>query len=104
MDIKDVTTDQIHLGSGLIGRAGVRFTQVAAIQGVSPDWGDEYVALYEQDLDLTEVPAGRYAFFITTNPNRKIEEASCANNAAAVYLTLENEKVVVAPEKVASHE
>lgn len=104
MDIKDMTTDKTHLGSGLIGQTGgpVYAGCREDIQGISPGWGDEYVALlYEQDLDLTEVPGGRYALVITTNPNRKIEEASYANNTATVYLTLANEKVVGSPEKVA---
>lgn len=105
MDIKNMASDQTHLESGLIGETGgpVYAGCREDIQGISPGWGDEYVSqLYEQDLDLTGVPGGRYALIITTNPSRKIEEANYLNNAATVYLTLENEKVVVAPETVLS--
>ena len=105
MDIKDMTTAKTHLESGLIGQTGgpVYAGCREDIQGISPGWGDEYVALlYEQDLDLTAVPEGRYALLITTNPNRKIEEADYKNNTATVYLTLEDEKVVGSPEKLTS--
>ncbi len=105
MDIKNMATDKTHLGSGLIDKTGgpVYAGCREDIQGISPGWGDEYLALlYEQDLDLTGVPGGRYALVITTNPNRKIEEANYDNNAATVYLTLANEKVVGSPEKVVS--
>ena len=105
MDIKDMATAKTHLESGLIGQTGgpVYAGCREDVQGISPGWGDEYVALlYEQDLDLTGVPGGRYALLITTNPNRKIEEADYENNTATVYLTLADEKVVGTPEKVTS--
>ena len=107
MDIKNMASNRTHLESGLIGETGgpVYAGCREDIQGISPGWGDEYVSqLYEQDLDLTGVPGGRYALVITTNPNRKIEESSYDNNAATVYLTLEGEKVAGSPEKVASSE
>ncbi len=105
MDLKDMTSDTTHLESGPLEQAGgpVYAGCREDIQGISPGWGDEYVALlYEQDLDLTEVPEGRYALVVTTNPNQKIEEASYENNTATVYLTLADEQVVGSPEGAAN--
>lgn len=103
MDIKNMATAATHLESGLVGEVGgpVYAGCREDVQGISPGWGDEYLALlYEQDLDLTDVPAGRYALRITTNPDREIEEARYDNNEAVVYLTLQNEKVVWTSEAV----
>lgn len=97
MDIKNMASEATHLASGLIGEAGgpVYAGCRDDIQGISPGWGDEYLALlYEQDLDLTGVPGGRYALRILSNPDREIEEARYDNNAAVAYLTLEDETVV----------
>ncbi len=105
MDIKNMASETTHLGSGLIGEAGgpVYAGCRDDIQGISPGWGDEYLALlYEQDIDLTDVPGGRYALRITSNPDREIEEARYDNNAATAYLTIEDEKVVWSSETVES--
>ena len=85
MDIKAMASDATHLESGLIGQVGgpVYAGCREDIQGISPGWGDEYLALlYEQDLDLTGVPGGRYALLITSNPQREIEERRYDNNVA----------------------
>lgn len=105
MDIKDMATAATHLESGLIGRTGgpVYAGCREDIQGISPGWGDEYLALlYEQDLDLTGVPAGRYALLITSNPERQIEEQRYDNNASVSYLTLEDDRIVWSSEAAAS--
>lgn len=105
MDIKNMVTAATHLESGLIGEAGgpVYAGCREDVQGISPGWGDEYLALlYEQDLDLTNVPGGRYALRITSNPDREIEEVRYDNNVATAYLTLEDEKVVWSSEAVES--
>ncbi len=103
MDIKNMASETTHLESGLIGQAGgpVYAGCRDDIQGISPGWGDEYLALlYEQDIDLTGVPGGRYALRITSNPDREIEEARYDNNEAVAYLTLEDEAVVWTSETV----
>ncbi len=105
MDIKNMASETTHLESGLIGQAGgpVYAGCRDDIQGISPGWGDEYLALlYEQDIDLTGVPGGRYALRILSNPDREIEEARYDNNEAVAYLTLQDETVVWTSETVAS--
>ena len=103
MDIKNMASRATHVQSGLIGQAGgpVYAGCRDDIQGISPGWGDEYLALlYEQDIDLTGVPGGRYALRITSNPDREIEEARYDNNEAVAYLTLQDEAVVWSSETV----
>ena len=103
MDIKNMASRATHVQSGLTGEAGgpVYAGCRDDIQGISPGWGDEYLALlYEQDIDLTNVPGGRYALRITSNPDREIEEARYDNNEAVAYLTLQDETVVWSSETV----
>lgn len=93
MDIKDIGTDKTHLESGSIGKPGgpVYAGCREDVQGVSVGWGDEYLALlYEQDLELTNVPDGRYALVVTTNPERRLEELDYRNNTASVGVVIEN--------------
>lgn len=55
----------------------------AEVQGISPGYGDLYVAkLYEQDIDITDVPDGRYRLVNIANPDGVLHEADPANNAA----------------------
>ena len=64
------------------------------VQGISPGYGDIYVAqLFEQDLVITDVPDGRYALINTVNPTGVIVEATTENNSAMVYLVLEGDTV-----------
>lgn len=96
MDIKHMASDLTHLESGLIEAPGgpVYAGCREDVQGISVGWGDEYLSLlFEQDLDLTDVPNGSYAVVVTTNPDRTIEELDYQNNAAVTYLTLEDERV-----------
>lgn len=102
MDIKDMASGKTHLESGLVGKpegpvyAGCR----EDVQGISVGWGDEYVSLlFEQDLDLTGIPGGRYALTITANPERQIEELNYRNNRAVVYVSIEGEEVAGVSEK-----
>lgn len=54
----------------------------ADVQGISPGYGDLYVAeLYEQDIDVTDVPDGRYRLVNIANPDGVLLEADAANNA-----------------------
>lgn len=70
----------------------------ADIQGISVGYGDEYVAqLYEQDLNVTNLPDGNYALVTTANPDREIEEARYANNTSAVMIALQEGSLVPYP-------
>ena len=67
----------------------------AEVQGISVGYGDEYVAqLYEQDLDVSDVPDGDYALVNLANPESAIRETSYQNNTATVYLRLEAGRLV----------
>lgn len=97
MDIKHMASALTHLGSGLLGSPGgpVYAGCREDIQGISVGWGDEYLALlYEQDLDLTGVPDGRYALSVTTNPRRQLEELDYSNNTATALVVLEDGAVL----------
>ncbi len=66
------------------------------VQGISPGYGDIYVAqLYEQDLVITDLPDGRYALINIVNPGGVIVETTTENNSAMVYLVLEGDEVRV---------
>lgn len=97
MDIKHIASALTHLESGLLDSPGgpVYAGCREDIQGISVGWSDEYLALlFEQDLDLTEVPDGRYALSVTTNPERQIEELDYSNNTATALVVLEDGAVV----------
>lgn len=92
MDIKDMGSGKTHLQSGRMGKPGgpVYAGCREDIQGVSVGWGDEYLALlYEQDLELTDIPDGDYDLVVTTNPERRLEELDYSNNTAVVGVRLE---------------
>jgi hypothetical protein len=60
------------------------------VQGISPGFGDIYVAeLHEQDLVITGLPDGRYALVNIANPEGVIAETTTSNNSAQIYLILE---------------
>lgn len=61
----------------------------AGVQGISPGWGDRYVAqLYEQDLVIDGLPDGRYRLVNIANPDGVLAEARLDNNDAAVDVLL----------------
>ena len=67
----------------------------ADIQGISVGYGDEYLAqLREQDLNISSVPDGKYALVNIANPGLAIMESNYDNNAATVYLALQNGQLV----------
>ncbi len=69
----------------------------ADVQGISPGWGDEYVAqLYEQDLVIDGLPDGRYRLVNVANPDGTLLEARLDNNAAHVDVVLRDGAVAVA--------
>jgi len=61
---------------------GATYTSCEAeVQGISPGYGDLYVAeLYEQDIDITDVPDGRYRLVNVANPDGVLRESDAANN------------------------
>lgn len=67
----------------------------ADLQGISPGYGDEYVAqLYEQDINISRVPNGNYALINITNPDGTLTESSYDNNASATYIRIVNQSLV----------
>lgn len=61
----------------------------AEVQGISTGYGDEYLAqLYEQDIDVTGLPEGRYRLVHEANPGGVLREASLDDNDAGVDLYL----------------
>ena len=62
---------------------------LAVREGISPGYGDDYDPQLEgQFLNVTNVPAGRYLLVHRANPERTLEEADYANNAASVLIQL----------------
>ncbi len=65
-----------------------------SVQGISPGWGDLYVAeLLEQDLVLTGVPDGRYRLVNVADPDDALFGADPAVAWASVDLVLEGTTV-----------
>lgn len=86
MDIEPVDLERWNAASAPVYR-GCR----ADVQGISAGYGDEYVAqLYEQDLDITDLPDGNYALVTVANPDLEIDEARYGNNTSAVMIALED--------------
>lgn len=93
MDITPVDLTRRNAASAPV-YAGCR----ADVQGISVGYGDEYVAqLFEQDLDITDLPGGNYALVTITNPDREIDEARYGNNTSAVMIALKGGALVPYP-------
>jgi hypothetical protein len=68
----------------------------ATRQGISPGWGDQYVAqLYEQDLVIEGLPDGPYRLVNVANPEGVLAEADHDNNAAFLDVELRGGTVSV---------
>jgi len=66
----------------------------ADVQGISPGWGDLYVAqLYEQDIVIEGLPDGPYRVVNIANPGGDLAEASHANNASHADVILRDGRV-----------
>ena len=66
------------------------------VQGISPGHGDIYVAeLWEQDLDITTLPDGRYELVNIANPDGWIAELSHGNNSASRTIRIRDGTVTV---------
>jgi len=74
--------DNVVVGEALAAGEATYTSCEAEVQGISPGYGDLYVAeLYEQDIDITDVPDGRYRLVNIANPDGVLREADEANNA-----------------------
>jgi WD40-like Beta Propeller Repeat/Lysyl oxidase len=59
------------------------------VEGTSVGYVDRYGPFFHgQDLDLTQLPAGRYVLVHRANPDRTMRELSYSNDAASVLLQL----------------
>lgn len=93
MDIKPVDLKRRNAASAPV-YAGCR----ADVQGISVGYGDEYEAqLFEQDLDITNLPDGNYVLVTVANPGREIDEAHYRNNVSAVMIALKGGALVPYP-------
>ena len=64
------------------------------VQGISPGFGDIYVAeLFEQDLVLDDLRDGRYALINVANAEERIEEARTDNNTSLAYVRINGDLV-----------
>ncbi|MEX1027318.1 MAG: lysyl oxidase family protein [Candidatus Paceibacterota bacterium] len=53
------------------------------VQGVSVGWGDTYFFDYpDQDIDVTDLPAGTYRLVFEANPDRRFYESDYENNTS----------------------
>lgn len=69
----------------------------AEVQGISVGYGDVYVAaLYEQDLNVSHVPAGRYRLVNIANPDHAVRELDHSNNSAHRDMVISGESVALA--------
>ena len=64
------------------------------VQGLSPGWGDVYTSLLAmQDLNVSELPEGRYALVNAINHEGTLLEETYENNRAWVYLSIREGQV-----------
>lgn len=70
--------------------AGYPAFSLCAHQGISAGWQDVYgPQLDGQWIDVTGLPAGGYVLEVELNPERRIEEADYADNAAATLVAID---------------
>lgn len=68
----------------------------AEVQGISVGYGDIYVAaLYEQDINVSHVPDGRYRLINLANPDGSLLELAYDNNSAFVDLVISGGSVAL---------
>lgn len=65
-------------------------------QGVSVGWGDTYFFDYpDQDIDVTDLPAGEYRLVFEGNPERRFRESNHENNVSWALIELDPESQTV---------
>lgn len=56
-------------------------------QGVTVGWGDAYFSTYpDQNLDITDLPSGRYRLTFTANPEDRFDESDKSNNISSAVI------------------
>lgn len=96
MDIDPVDLERPNAASAPV-YSGCR----ADVQGISVGYGDEYVAqLFEQDLDINDLPDGNYALVTVTNPEVEIDEENYRNNTSVVMISLQGGALAPYPLKL----
>ena len=64
------------------------------VQGISVGWGDTYGAgLPGQELDVSDVPDGRYALRSAADPEDRILETDDTNNTVVMYVELTGDRI-----------
>jgi hypothetical protein len=62
---------------------------LAVSEGISSGWADSYLPYkHGQDLDLTNLPAGRYVFVNTVNPKHRLLESDYRDNDSSLALDI----------------
>ena len=68
------------------------------VQGISVGWGDTYGAnLPGQELDVSDVPDGRYAIRSTADPEDRLLETDDTNNTVVMYVELTGDRIAPLP-------
>jgi hypothetical protein len=74
---------------------------LALREGISVGWGDDYAPHLEgQELEVTELPAGRYLLVHRVNTRRVLRESDYRNNVASMALELSWPRGRKAPPRV----
>lgn len=64
------------------------------VQGLSTGWTDTYASYREgQELDISQIPGGKYAIQTVINPDRKIVESNYDNNKAIIYVEIKGDTI-----------
>lgn len=88
--------DNVVIDDAVAPEAPVYAGCAAEVQGISPGYGDAYLAqLYEQDLVIDGLPDGRYRLVNVANPDGVLREARLDNNRAHVDVVLRDGTVAV---------
>ena len=67
-------------------------------QGLSPEWTDPYFPNVEgQELDITNLPAGRYVLVHRADPFSQIAESNESDNAASVLISIRRARAGATP-------
>lgn len=68
------------------------------VQGISTGWADTYdPSVPGQQLDLTDIPDGRFALLTEADPANHVLETSELNNASITYIEISGEDVSILP-------
>jgi hypothetical protein len=72
------------------------------MQGISVGWGDTYFYNYvDQNLNITDLPSGKYRLTFVANPEGVFDEVTRDNNKSSVLMEIDMQKLTV---KVLSEE